>query len=122
MTDPVERRARLRLPVHWPLRIMPPNGGEEVLDSVTENLSSQGFYCWISRALAPGDCLRCVIEFPSRSAASARRLRLHCHAEVVRSERGPQPGMFGIACRIKEYSVEAVDELCLAGPSGSAAG
>jgi len=36
-------------------------------------------------------------------------LRLSCEAEVVRSECGPEAGLYGVACRIKDYSIEVVD-------------
>jgi len=109
MNDPVERRACFRLPVRWPLRIATSNGKELTLDGMTENLSSQGFYCWVHRAFRPGDALHCVIEFPHRPSLSARRLRLRCEAEVVRSECGPEAGLYGVACRIKDYSIELVE-------------
>ncbi len=104
MKVPQERRARMRLPVRWPLRILSSNGSGQPLEGITENLSSQGFYCWVSRAFAPGDSLRCLIELPSR-LDTPRRLVLSCEAEVVRSERSSEAGLFGVACRIVEYQI-----------------
>lgn len=104
MNPPPERRARSRLPVRWPLRILPANGSGEALEATTENLSSQGFYCWVTRAFKPGDTVRCLIDLPS-PAGNPRRLSLHCVAEVVRNDCGPDGGLFGLACRIVEYEI-----------------
>lgn len=104
MNAPPERRARTRLPVRWRLRILPANGSGETLEATTENLSSRGFYCWITRGFAPGEIVRCLIELPGHAGAH-RRLWLRCEAEVVRSECGPEAGLFGLACRIREYEI-----------------
>ena len=109
MNEPYERRACLRLPVRWPVRIASSNGKDITLDAVTENLSSQGFYCWVRRAFKPGDTLHCVIEFPHRVSIWARKLRMRCEAEVVRSECGSETGLYGVACHIRDYSIEVVD-------------
>ena len=110
MNPALERRARTRLSVRWPVRIISANGAGETLEGVTENLNSQGFYCWVGKPFSPGDSLSCLIEFPVGPAPGLRRPLLRCEAQVVRSEFGHSTGLYGLACRIKDYLIEIRDE------------
>ena len=38
-----DRRKRKRVPLHWPVRLLRREG--QLVESITENLSSEGLYC-----------------------------------------------------------------------------
>ena len=100
-----ELRRRPRVILRWPITLHR-NGNGKVVETLTENLSSQGFYCRTSEPFAFGECLDCVLRFPEHSfGGNGTAVRLRCRASVVRVETaGPQH--FGIACRIEDYSLQ----------------
>jgi|YNPBryBLVA2012_1023415.scaffolds.fasta_scaffold00036_53 hypothetical protein len=100
-----EQRTRRRMSLRWPLRLTR-DGQERFVPAVTENLSSKGFYCLTAEPFALGEALTCRIEFPLNHTARPRRIVLLCRAEVLRVEPGSAAGTFGVACRIRDYSLE----------------
>ncbi|MGO4885154.1 MAG: PilZ domain-containing protein [Bryobacteraceae bacterium] len=99
----VERRACPRVPLQWALSIRRQEREEPVISSITENLSSHGFFCLADRPLAAGENVACVIKLPFPRELPASRA-LYCQAQVV-WVRAAEDGRFGIACRIDDYSV-----------------
>ena len=97
-----ERRRRTRLRVHWLLRLHKANATEAV-ETVTHDLSSDGFYCLAKTSFVPGESLTCTLGVPTRHPNGAARLvSVECRARIVRVEAAPG-GLFGVACRIEEY-------------------
>jgi hypothetical protein len=101
-----ERRKRARTNVHWPVLLLRDQGFNPI-DTVTQNLSSSGFYCFSSTPVAPGAVLRCSLKVPAHDPKGEQRtVTLECRVQVLRSEAA-QDGSFGIACRIEDYHLIA---------------
>ena len=99
-----ERRRRPRTPVRWPVTVFRPNYPDSV-DSITLNLSSDGFYCLIDAPCAIGESLLVLLRAPSHHPADGNSTcTLRCQARVLRVE--PADGRYGIACRIEDYSLD----------------
>jgi hypothetical protein len=106
-----ERRKVERLPLRWPVKLWQ-CGGTRIVESVTSNLSSCGFYCISQDAFSPGARLECAIDIPTQSRRVNQRVCImHCHIIVVRVEPGGmESGFFGLACRIQTYTLAASSE------------
>jgi hypothetical protein len=102
--DPLlERRRRTRTRVHWRVRCW---GGPltEALETVTQDLSSDGFYCFSRIPFLPGEKLVCMLRIPAhRLDRSDLEAELECQVRVVRIEPLSEEGVFGIGCRIEDY-------------------
>jgi hypothetical protein len=97
-----ERRARARTQVHWPVLLLRDCGGKAI-ETVTQNLSSSGFYCLSSAGLAPGERLFCTLRVPAHDPDNdGSAVSLECSAVVMRSEV-TVGGEFGVAFRIEDY-------------------
>lgn len=97
-----ERRRRPRTQVHWPVLLVP-HRGEGAIETVTQNLSSSGFYCVSSCSFAPGESLLCTLQVPVFDPKSEElTLALECRIAVLRTE-SIADGFYGIACRIDDY-------------------
>jgi len=98
----IERRARTRTQVHWPVLLMRDHDGKAI-ETVTQNLSSSGFYCLSSAGLTPGERLFCTLRVPAHDPNNdGSAVSLECSAVVLRSELTPS-GDFGVAFRIDDY-------------------
>jgi hypothetical protein len=98
-----ERRRRARTTVHWPVLLFH-DKHDEAIETLTEDLSSDGFFCMSRKVLLPGETLACAIRVPSYSPAADESGRLlECRVRVVRSGPGNSEGNFGIAFRIEDY-------------------
>ena len=98
----LERRSRVRTAVHWPVQFFRRSAG--VVESLTRNLSSGGFYCLAKAALTPGEFLMCTLEVPAHDPTGKQTMRLlECKTRVVRVDPRDTNGFFGIACRIEDY-------------------
>jgi len=76
---------------------------------VTEDLSSEGFYCISERPFSPHEWLECELTISSAQPGAPldKGLVLRCTAEVVRLlPAGPR---FGLACRFENYSVAPLE-------------
>lgn len=101
-----ERRKRMRTLVHWPVLLLRDRGAEAI-DTVTQNLSSGGFYCLSPLALTPGESILCALRVPAHDPNGGNRaLALECKVSVLRAEAASD-GFFGIACRIEDYRLIA---------------
>jgi PilZ domain-containing protein len=102
-----ERRARARTQVHWPVLLLRDRGGSAI-ETITQNLSSTGFYCLSSAGLTPGERLFCTMRVPAHDPhQDGRAISLECTAVVMRSELMAD-GEFGIACRIEDYHLSII--------------
>jgi len=99
----VERRRKTRTPVHWTLRFW---GGTlaETIETVTQDLSSDGFYCFSRIPFIPGEQLICMLRIPEHHLdRSDRATELECQVKVVRVDPVREEGYFGIGCKIEDY-------------------
>jgi hypothetical protein len=103
---PVERRRRTRARVHWPVLLFPRQQGENTVETITQNLSSQGFYCLSSVHFSVGEWLLCTLQVLTNDPGG-RKSRLECRAQVVRVEHNAADGQYGIACRTGDYRFTA---------------
>ncbi len=101
--DRRERRKRVRTQVHWTILVFRENAPTAVT-TITQNLSSSGFYCVSRVPFALGEQLLCCLEVPTHDPLGKERmLPLECRARVVRVDAESGKGGFGVACRIEDY-------------------
>jgi hypothetical protein len=103
-----ERRVCRRVPLRWPLSIERVRRGahvSQVLNTVTENLSSRGFSCVVDEPVAAGERVACILRFPFHHDPPVSQ-SFRCQAQVV-WVRAIEDGRFGIGCRIEDYAVVA---------------
>ena len=97
-------RQRLKLPYSIVLHRMGETAG---VHTATEYISSDGFFCISDQPFSPNEKLDCEVVIPTQDPKSpgGQSLVLHCRAEVVRVVTdGTKPG-YGLACRLKDYTV-----------------
>ena len=104
MSDRAERRKRARVRVRWRLVLSRDPSGEEAVETLTEDLSSDGFYCFSKVPFAAGELLFCKIHIPIADAGCGAS-HLECHARVVRVEKSSAEDNYGIACLTEDYDV-----------------
>jgi PilZ domain len=98
-----ERRKRARTQVHWRVLLLREGDAEGIVDTVTQNLSSSGFYCFSPVPLTPGESLLCTLKVPAYDPKGEERtLTLECTVVVTRAETAAD-GFYGIACHIEDY-------------------
>lgn len=105
-----ERRKRARTQVHWRVLFLR-DGGSGAVETITQNLSSIGFYCFSDVPLMAGEYLRCIVSIPSHDPSGHEKARLlECRIRVTRVEPGAVEGTFGIACQIQDYHLAVSEE------------
>jgi hypothetical protein len=98
-----ERRKRKRIALHWPVYLFRDQSAQSV-ESTTENLTSNGFYCVSKELFQPGEQLKCVISIPAGAFGySEAPVRLQCRVKVMRVE--DQSENFGLGCYIEDYEL-----------------
>ena len=98
-----ERRKRQRLAVHWPIRVSGAGKGNPV-KSITENLSSCGFYFVSPDAFRLGEQIEWLLTVPSQMTGRVD-LMLRGFARVIRTKEVSAAGTCGIGCAIEDYGV-----------------
>ena len=100
-----DRRKRVRVPVHWPVRLFG-GVGNPAVETATENLSSDGFLCISNQRFEAGERLECEIVLPAESLGTPKKsLKLQCWVIVRRVEH--RPAGFGLGCQIEKYTLVA---------------
>src|SRR5271165_1415168 len=92
--DILDRRRSLRLDLACPLSLSRPGNGSAV-ESKTQNLSSNGFYCVSDTPFCSNETLLCELLIPSAAPGQLPKfdLVLRGSVEVVRvALRGTEPG------------------------------
>src|SRR5215472_1221106 len=98
-----ERRKRKRIALRWPVRLVR-DAGVEAVESTTENLTSNGFYCVSKSPFQLGDRLDCVISIPSGGFGyGGSPVYLQCRVRITRVEN--QAEGFGLGCCIEDYDL-----------------
>jgi hypothetical protein len=100
----IERRRRTRVEVHWPVFFAQPPV-DELVESVTRNLSSNGFYCTVNAVFVPGEIRECTLVVPTRSPVGQPLLPVLCKVRVVRVETAAKCGYWGIGFCIEDYRI-----------------
>jgi hypothetical protein len=99
-----ERRKRPRAEVHWRVVFSEPVF-DTVLQTVTHDLSSSGFYCLVNAAFMPGKTHECTIIVPVPAhpkVGGQSGLLVHCKVRVSRVVAG-DGGLSGVAFQIQDY-------------------
>lgn len=104
-----ERRRRPRLKLAYPLRLYRP-GEAFRTETVTENISCDGFFCVTRRAFHSGETLPCEVVIPGEKLGetSVEDMVLSCRAYVVRVVPWNGGTTFGVACRVMDYTIGAL--------------
>ena len=98
-----ERRNRARARVHWPVIFVRGNG-EEAMETITQNLTSEGFYCLCPSPFISGEQLDCCLKLPAHDPAGRDQvLWLECRIRVIRVDAPDAEGAFGVAFQIEDY-------------------
>ena len=110
-SDALDRRRRPRLRLAYPLLISRP-GEVFRTETKTEDISCEGFFCVTDRVYAPRETLECELVIPSQEPRQAveHNMILRCRAEVVRVVRQANTMVFGVACRLADYTVGEIIE------------
>jgi hypothetical protein len=100
---PQERRKRARNHLHWSVLLFRTDVAHAV-ESLTQDLSSGGFYCVTDAVFTPGERLICTLKVPTHDPNGKHlEQRLECQVCVMRVEPQDAEGTFGLACRIEDY-------------------
>jgi hypothetical protein len=98
-----ERRKRARTKLHWPVLFFRHHSAEAV-ESLTQDLSSGGFYCLSKTPFTCGERILCTLKIPTYDPGGKERERtLECEVRVMRVEATAGEDFYGIACRIDDY-------------------
>jgi PilZ domain-containing protein len=102
-----ERRKRPRVKVHWQVSLIRSDSAE-IIETVTQDLSSTGFYCFSQMPFSVGEVLHCMLRIPPyESTARELERALECKLRVVRLELNTADGRLGVGCRIEDFRVAA---------------
>ena len=98
-----ERRRRSRVQVHWPVCFIRPDT-TALVETVTHDLSSDGFYCLASTAFVPGEIRECTLGVPVHHPKGGDHVRpVLCRVRIIRVEALGEDGSYGVGCRIEDY-------------------
>ena len=98
-----DRRNRIRTQVHCPVRFLR-SGTMDPLETTTQNLSSEGFYCLNNSPFVPGESMACTLSLPAHQPHSAEQmLLLECRVRIIWVEGPDGDGLYGIGCGIEDY-------------------
>jgi hypothetical protein len=102
-SHPLERRRRARTRLRWSVLLFRKDAPEAV-ETVTENLSSDGLYFLVKEAFALDELLTCTLKVPTHDPDGKQLERLlECRVRVTRIDPQEQPGLYGIACEVEDY-------------------
>lgn len=102
-----DRRHELRLPLNCHVQLIRKRSLGPIR-AQTCDVSSRGFYCLAPERITASEILSCDLILPAiRSRRRSRQMILHCNVEVLRIEERLHG--FGVACRIRDYSVEELN-------------
>lgn len=101
-----ERRCNSRLNLALPLVLVRAEGRGHI-ETKTENVSCNSFYCISDRPLSLDEMVECELLIPGDEVSSVPEpgLRLSCRARVVRVVARESYSGFGIACKLEDYTI-----------------
>jgi PilZ domain len=99
----INRRKRTRAQLHWPLSF-PLTGTTETVQTTTQDLSSDGFYCVANGRFVPGEARHCTLLVPThRPGGENSPLQVLCKVRIIRVEVTGERGFYGVGCQIIDY-------------------
>jgi hypothetical protein len=100
------RRRHPRVRLSYLLRLFRP-GHSTGIETKTEDLSCDGFYCISDHPVQLREKIECELLIPGEQVGDPWEsdLVLRCRAEVVRLVPDPLVPKFGVACRLEGYTV-----------------
>jgi hypothetical protein len=99
-----ERRKRARIRVHWRIVLSRDRSGEGASETTTEDLSSDGFYCFSMIPFVAGELLFCRLYLPTADSGCGAS-HLECRVRVVSVEKSTSGDNYGLACLTEDYDV-----------------
>ena|ERR1700733_11522123 len=107
--DGQDRRRHPRLPLSYLLRLFRP-GYSEGIETKTEDLSCDGFYCISDHPVLPNERIECELRIPGEYVSHSKEsdLVLRCQAEVVRVVPDELAPRYGVACRLEGYTLDGL--------------
>lgn len=101
-----DRRRRPRLRLAYPVRLCR-QGESARIETRTENLSCEGFFCITDRIFFPHESLECELLIPGEELGRPfhNDMILRCQAEVVRVVPQEDNTAFGVAFRLADYTI-----------------
>ena len=100
-----ERRNQPRTNLRVPLYLLP-EGAEVPIQTETEDLSLEGFYCYTERPFSPGESLKFLMLLPpaTKSSLAIGGICLQGCVQVIRlTVTGDM--RYGLGCRLVSYRV-----------------
>jgi hypothetical protein len=99
----MNRRKRTRAQLHWPLSF-PLTGTAETVQTMTQDLSSDGFYCIANARFVPGEARHCTLLVPTHHPGGENSpLHVLCKVRIIRVEVTGERGFYGVGCQIMDY-------------------
>jgi len=99
----LNRRKRTRAQLHWPLSF-PLTGTTETVQTITQDLSSDGFYCIANARFVPGEARHCTLLVPTHHPGGENSpLHVLCKVRIIRVEVTGERGFYGVGCQIMDY-------------------
>jgi len=99
----MNRRKRTRAQLHWPLSF-PLTGTTETVQTMTQDLSSDGFYCIANARFVPGEARHCTLLVPTYHPGGENSpLHVLCKVRIIRVEVTGERGFYGVGCQIMDY-------------------
>lgn len=99
-----ERRSRPRVRLCCPVRLIRP-GRNQSLQSITEDLSCEGFYCRTEERFSLDETLECELLLPNLLNRKGGCTRIQCEVRVIRVVEDPLGLHHGVGCRVSRYKV-----------------
>jgi PilZ domain len=106
VTATADRRRRPRLKLEYPVCLYR-SGEASPVETKTEDMSCEGFFCITEQAFHPRETLECALVIPSEELGlpAEHDFVLRCRAEVVRVVPRDDSTAFGVACRLADYTL-----------------
>src|ERR1035438_543429 len=99
----MNRRKRTRAQLHWPLSFSL-TGTTETVQTITQDLSSDGFYCIANARFVPGEARHCTLLVPTHHPGGENSpLHVLCKVRIIRVEVTGERGFYGVGCQIMDY-------------------
>ena len=99
----MNRRKRTRAQLHWPLSFSL-TGTTDTVQTITQDLSSDGFYCIANARFVPGEARHCTLLVPTHHPGGENSpLHVLCKVRIIRVEVTGERGFYGVGCQIMDY-------------------
>ncbi len=98
-----DRRRRIRLPLQLPVRFYR-GKGEAPIRGTTQDMSSDGFFCFAQANFTPGESIVCTLEYPAYAPGLPdSKLVITCRVRIIRLVSGATRELNGVGCQIQDF-------------------